>query len=162
VRDHGDLASIPTGLHAVVPADPTRGLKPGVIFTLRNRHPGVNIQQQNRLHPFYLVYVGADGQVVTDHTNVKPLLDLARAACRGQDQPLAAVCRRFNTQTHDGRDMRVYSDLLDRAIRSIVEVKQQRDIDSLFQGGQTTALVDTIAGLDDFELISFLVIQGSA
>jgi hypothetical protein len=58
--------------------------------------------------------------------------------------------------------MRVYSDLLDRAIRSIVEVKQQRDIDSLFQGGQTTALVDTIAGLDDFELISFLVIQGSA
>ena len=56
--------------------------------------------------------------------------------------------------------MRVYSDLLDQAIRSMIDVKEERDIDSLFSGGKTTALVDTISGLDDFELIAFIVIQG--
>ena len=55
--------------------------------------------------------------------------------------------------------MRFYSDLLDKAIHSMVAIKEERDIDSLFSGGKTTALVGTISGLEDFELISFLVIQ---
>jgi hypothetical protein len=46
-----------------------------------------------------------------------------------------------------------------QAIRSMIEVKEEKDLDSLFSGGKTTALVNTIAGLDDFELITFLVIQ---
>ncbi len=53
----------------------------------------------------------------------------------------------------------MYSDLLGQAIRSMVEVKEDKDIDSLFSGVNTTALVDTIKGLDDFELIAFLVVQ---
>ena len=28
-----------------------------------------------------------------------------------------------------------------------------------FSGGKTTALVNTISGLDDFELVAFLVVQ---
>jgi hypothetical protein len=162
VKQNGELGSIPNGMHAVVPADPARGLPPGVIFTLRNRNPGVNIQQQNRLHPFYLVYVARDGRVVSNHTEVKQLLDLARTACKGRDLPIVAACRQFNEATRDGRDMRVYSDLLDQAIRSIVAVKDERDIDSLFSGGKTTALIGTIAGLEDFELIAFLVIEEAA
>jgi hypothetical protein len=55
--------------------------------------------------------------------------------------------------------MRIYSNLLDQSIRSIIDVKEEKDIDSLFAGGKTSALVDTISGLDDFELITFLVIQ---
>ena len=58
--------------------------------------------------------------------------------------------------------MRAYSNLLDQAIRSMIDVKEEKDIDSLFSGGKTTALVDTISGLDDFELITFIVIQGVA
>ena len=162
VKQNGELGSIPNGMHAVVPADPARGLPPGVIFTLRNRNPGVNIQQQNRLHPFYLVYVARDGRVVSNHTEVKQLLDLARTACKGRDLAIVAACRQFNEATRDGRDMRVYSDLLDQAIRSIVAVKDERDIDSLFSGGKTTALIGTIAGLEDFELIAFLVIEEAA
>jgi ERCC4-related helicase len=158
VKAHGDLASIPNGMHAVTGADPERGLPPGVIFTLRNRNQGVNINQQNRLHPFYLVYIGTDGQVVSNHSEVKKLLDLARTACKGKDQPVAAACRRFNEATNDGREMQVYSDLLGKAINSIVAIKEERDIDSLFTGGKTTALVGSITGLEDFELISFLVI----
>ncbi len=159
VKRNGDLASVPSGMHAVVPADTARGLPPGVIFTLRNRNHGVNVNQHNRLHPFYLIYVANDGQVVSNHTEPKRLLDLARTACKGRDEPVAAACRRFNDSTDDGKNMRFYSDLLDQAIRSMVAIKEERDLDSLFSGGKTTALVDTISGLDDFELISFLVIQ---
>ena len=159
VKTHGDLGSVPNGMHAVVPADTDLGLPPGVIFTLRNRNDSININQHNRLHPYYLIYVSRDGEVIHDHTEVKRLLDLVRSGCKGQAQPVADVCRLFNEETADGRKMQVYSDLLGKTIRSMIEVKEEKDLDSLFSGGKTTALINTIAGLDDFELIAFLVIQ---
>ncbi len=159
VKTNGDLSSLPSGLHAVVPADPERGLHPGVIFTLRNRNHAVNINQQNRLHPYYLLYMGKDGNVIANHTEVKQLLDLARAACRYQPNPIPAAYGPFNQTTDDGRNMATYSALLAQAIRSIVDIKEGKDIDSLFTGKTTTALTNPIAGLNDFELLSFLVIQ---
>lgn len=155
----GDLANLPSGMHAVVPADAERGLVPGVIFTLRNRNRAVDIQQQNRLHPFYLVYIAKNGEIIADHTEVKPLLDIARAACRGRSEPIEAACRPFNKATDDGRDMGFYSDLLVQAIGSIIQVQDEKDLDSLFSGGRTSALTNLISGLDDFELMSFLVVQ---
>ena len=159
VKANGELNSMPSGMHAVVPAKPEMGLRPGVIFTLRNLNPSVNISQHNRLHPYYLVYINREGEVIHDHTEVKRLLDLARSCCRGQAQPIPDACRMFNKETADGRKMQVYSDLLGKTIRSMIDVKEEKDLDSLFSGGKTTALVNTIAGLDDFELITFLVIQ---
>jgi superfamily II DNA or RNA helicase len=161
VKANGDMTGIPNGMHAVVPAAPDRGLLPGVIFTLRNLNQGVNINQQNRLHPYYLVYIGQNGEVITNHTEVKKLLDLVRSACKGQSQPISAIYQLFNQATEDGRNMQVYSDLLGKAIRSMIDVKEDKDLDSLFSGGSTTALVNTIAGLDDFELVTFLVIQAN-
>ena len=159
IKVNGDLGHLPSGLHAVLPSNNEIGLSPGVIFTLRNRNSGVNVNQHNRLHPYYLVYINNDGEVIIDHTQVKTLLDLVRSSCKGQDIPIYDVCRQFNFDTNDGREMGRYSDLLGQAIRSMIEVKEEKDIDSLFSGVNTTALVDTIKGLDDFELISFLVIQ---
>lgn len=159
IKTHGSLELAPKGMHAVVPAQPEQGLKPGVIFTLRNRNDSVNINQHNRLHPYYLIYISGDGQVIANHTEVKKLLDLARTSCKGQSEPVEAVCRLFNRQTDEGRNMKVCSDLLNAAIRSMIDVKEEKDLDSLFSGGRTTALVNTVAGLDDFELIAFLVIM---
>ena len=159
IKTHGDLELAPKGMHAVVPAQPELGLKPGVIFTLRNRNDSVNINQHNRLHPYYLIYIAIDGQVIANHTEVKKLLDLARTSCKGRIKPITAVCRLFNEQTDEGRNMKVCSDLLNVAIRSMIDVKEEKDLDSLFSGGRTTALVNTFAGLDDFELIAFLVVQ---
>lgn len=129
---------------------------------MKNIHDSVNVNQQNRLHPFYLVYIGDDGEIVADHTEVKRLLDLIRTSCKGQIEPIRDVCRVFNERTDDGRQMGRYSDLLSSAIRSMIEVKEEKDIDSLFSGGRTTALTHTIKGLDDFELIAFLVIEGGS
>ncbi len=161
VKAHGDLANMPNGMHAVVSANPAMGLQPGVIFTLRNRTSGVQVNQHNRLHPYYLVYINRAGQVVHDHTEVKRLLDLVRTACKGQTEPVLPACQSFNQETADGRQMQAYSDLLGQSIRSMIDVKEEKDIDSLFSGGKTTALTQTITGLNDFELVSFLVIQAT-
>ena len=160
-KKYDDLENLPNGLHAILPANESIGLVPGVIFTLRNRNSGVNINQHNRLHPYYLIYISDEGQVIVAHTQVKHLLDLVRASCKGQSQPTNSLCDVFNDETKDGRDMKKYSDLLDLSIRTIIDVKQDNDIGSLFSGTNTTALVDTIKGLDDFELIAFLVIRNA-
>ncbi len=159
VKAHGDLANSPNGMHAVVSANEAMGLQPGVIFTLRNRNSGMQVNQHNRLHPYYLVYINRAGQVVHDHTEVKRLLDLVRSACKGQAEPVLPACQSFNQETADGRHMQAYSDLLSQSIRSMIDVKEEKDLDSLFTGGKTTALTNTISGLDDFELVSFLVVQ---
>lgn len=159
VKAHGEPRHVPHGMHAVVPANPGLGLEPGVIFTLRNRNPGVNVNQHNRLHPYYLVYIGRNGEVITDHTEVKRLLDLVRSGCKGHSEPISRVCQSFNEETSDGKNMQLYSELLSKTIRSMIEVKEEKDLDSLFSGGKTSALTNTISGLNDFELITFLVIQ---
>jgi len=162
LKEHGEIAGLPTGLHAVVPADPGRGLLPGVLFALRNRHPGINVGQANRLHPYYLVYIGDDGKPVAGHVDVKRLLDLLSLACKDRHAPIPEAYRPFNQSTRDGKDMNAYSRLLDEAVRSIVSVKEEKDLDSLFSPGPTTALSQGIGGLDDFELLAFLVVQGPA
>ena len=159
INKNGEISNLPSGLHSVVPSNEEYGLEPGIIFTLFNRHESVNVNQQNRLHPYYLVYISTEGEIIADHTEVKRLLDLARVACKGQTEPIKRAYELFNMKTKDGKDMNYYSDLLDQAIYSMIDVQESKDIDSLFSKGQTTALSTKIEGLDDFELISFLVIQ---
>ena len=162
LKEYGDLASAPKGLHAVIPADPAKGLHPGVLFVLRNVNVNENFNRGNRLHPHYLVYLDDEGNVIADHTEAKHLLDLVRAGCRPYDQPVTAVTRIFNASTGEGVRMEKYSELLTTAIRSMIEVTDERDIDSLFSDGPTSALTQTIAGLDDFELIAFIAVIGPA
>src|SRR6476661_4516314 len=74
MEQYGDLASSPKGLHAAVTANPERGLRTGVIFALRSVDGQAKVNRHNRLHPHYLIYLDNDGNVVTDHTEVKQLL----------------------------------------------------------------------------------------
>ena len=159
VREHGEPTNLPNGLHAVVPADPSKGLTPGIIFALRNRADHLRQNVHNRLHPFYLIYLGTDGGVIANHTEVKRLLDLARTACKGKSAPLDALCARFNAETDDGRDMRGPSGLLAKAINAMVSTKDETDLDSLFSPGRSSLLSSSIGGLDEFELVCFIVIK---
>ena len=159
VKTHPDIEKTPFGLHAVAPA--AIDAKPGVIFVLKNRSNSVNIDNQNRLHPFYMVYIGDDGTVLCDHLSPKELLDKMRFLCKGKDKPVADLCRRFNAETRDGRDMKKYSDLLGQAIASIIEVKEESDIDAFLGGSQISFTSEMMKGLDDFELICFLVIHNA-
>lgn len=157
VKNHGDLDKKPKGMHAVVPA--TDELPEGVVFILKNINNSVNIDYQNRIHPFYMVYIGIDGDVICDYLNPKKMLDDIRLLCRGKKEPIKELCQRFNEETDDGRDMTEMSELLSEAINSIIDCKEESDIDSLFSAGGTSALMSAVSGLDDFELICFLVVK---
>ena len=157
MKHNGDMDKKPRGLHAVVPA--TEELPEGVIFILKNINNSVNVDNRNRIHPFYMVYISTNGEIICDYLNPKKLLDDIRLLCRGKSKPLPEVYERFNRETDDGRNMADMSELLSEAINSIIAVKEESDIDSLFSDGGTSALMSAVSGLDDFELICFLVIK---
>ena len=147
----------PLGLNGVVPSSDL--LPPGVIYVLKNCNEGINIDRKNQLHPFYMIYLSREGQVICDHLSPKRLLDLMRLACKGGKEPNKKVCQLFNQETQDGKKMSFYSSLLQKAVECIISVNKDSDINSLFSEGATTALQNKINGLDDFELITFLVIK---
>lgn len=156
-KEHSDMDLTPFGMSAVVKA--TELVPAGVIFILKNRNNGVNIDHTNLLHPFYMVYLSDEGEVRCNHLSPKRLLDTMRLACKGKDAPDLKLCQQFNKETKDGYRMDTYSHLLQKAVESIITVKDESDIDSLFSEGNTTALAHKVKGLDDFELIAFLVIK---
>lgn len=157
IKNHPDIEKAPFGLNAVVPANDDAPA--GVIFVLKNRSDSVNIDNQNRLHPFYMVYISNDGEVICDHLSPKDMLDKMRFLCKGKTEPIPEVYKQFNKETRDGKDMSKFSELLGEAIASIIEVKDESDIDSFLGGSQVSFLSNEIKGLDDFELICFLVIR---
>lgn len=157
IKSNGDMDRIPFGLHAVVPS--TEDCPPGIMFVLKNYNESVNSDRQNRLHPFYMVYVGSDGEVIRDHLSPKSLLDTMRKLCKGQSSPVMEACRRFNVATKDGKEMGRVSELLNDAVDSIITLQQESELRSLFLPNGTTVLNTRAEGLDDFELICFLVVQ---
>lgn len=157
IKHHPDIDKSPFGLHAV--ARSTDDTPAGVIYVLKNRSNSVNIDNQNRLHPFYMVYISNDGEVICDHLSPKEMLDKMRYLCKGKTEADSELCKQFNKETRDGRNMSKYSNLLGDAIASIIEVKDESDIDIFLGGGQISFLSSEIKGLNDFELICFLVVK---
>ena len=157
IKYHPDIEKTPFGLHSVAAA--SEDTPAGVIYVLKNRSNSVNIDNQNRLHPFYMVYISKDGKVICDHLSPKQMLDKMRFLCKGKTEPITELYRQFNKETRDGRNMSMFSKLLGDAISSIIKVKEESDIDSFLGGGQISFLTNDIKGLDDFELICFLVVR---
>lgn len=157
IKHHPDIDKTPFGLHSVAAA--SEDTPAGVIYVLKNRSNSVNIDNQNRLHPFYMVYISNEGDMICDHLSPKQMLDKMRFLCKGKTEPIPELYRQFNKETRDGRNMSALSKLLGDAISSIIEVKEESDIDSFLGGGQISFLTNEIKGLDDFELICFLVVR---
>ena len=157
ISTNHDVEHTPFGLHALVHA--TDQAPAGTVFVLKNRTAGVNIDHKNQLHPFYMVYIKDDGEVLVDHLHPKDLLDKMRLLCKPLSKPDVKLCRDFNKETRDGLRMTKYSELLGLAIQSIVTKKEESDIDSFLDGYVGELFEERITGLDDFELICFLVIK---
>lgn len=154
MKEHKDLDRLPFGIHAIVHGD-----KPGVIFVLKNVNKKINIKDRNRFHPFYMVYVDMDGEILVNHLQPKDILDEMRHLAKGRNEPDKELCKEFNRVTKDGRQMQEVSKLLEDAIGSIIEAKNEEDIESFFSAGTTTFQSGGFSGLDDFELIDFLVVM---
>lgn len=156
IKTHPELEKTPLGLNAVVPSNDNNPA--GVIFVLKNRTNSINKNNQNRLHPFYMIYISNNGEIVYNHLQPKNLLDTMRHLCKGNAEPIKEVYVPFNKETKDGRNMSKYSALLQKSVESIIDIKEQADILSLFTPGGTTITKDSFKGLDDFELITMLIV----
>ncbi|NCD05997.1 MAG: ATP-dependent helicase [Spirochaetia bacterium] len=157
IKDNPDLDKTPFGLHSVVSHDEEN--PKGVIFVLKNRSNTVNINNQNRLHPFYMVYIDEKGNVICNHLSPKNMLDKMRYLCKGKKEPISNIYKIFNQETKDGKDMKQISDLLSKTISSIIDLKEETDIDSFLGGNDISFISSEIKGLNDFELICFLAIR---
>lgn len=157
IKLHPDIDKAPFGLSAVAPAG--EDTPAGVIYVLKNRSNSVNIDNQNRLHPFYMVYISDEGEVICDHLSPKNMLDKMRFLCKGKTEPIPELYKQFNKETNNGKNMEQFSRLLGDAISSIIQLKEENDIESLFKPGGTSLLANNFKGLNDFELITFLVVR---
>lgn len=159
IKEGEDYRGAPSGMHAITPKKYDIGADPGVIFVLKNINSAVNIDNTNQLHPFYLVYISDDGNILSNHLSIKHTLDILRSIARGEGEAIRELYESFNEETNDGKYMEKYSDLLSKAINSIVDVKEESDIDSLFSTGGTTVSSEKVQSLKDFELITFMVVR---
>ena len=157
LKEHPNMDLTPFGMSAVVSASEL--VEPGVMYVLKNKNNAVNIDRSNLLHPFYMVYISHTGTVICDHLSPKKLLDKMRYACKDKTEPDMTLCKQFNKETRDGKNMRHYSNLLQSVIESIITVKEESDIDYFLNGVQGNLFSNEFRGLDDFELICFLVIK---
>jgi len=157
-----DLEKAPMGMYAISSIEDEElkeQIKPGVIFTLKQVNHNAKPEESNSLYPYYMVYVYEDGTVRYNYIHTKKILDFYRKLCSGKKEILKDIVKAFNDETNDGKDMNRYSSLLEDAIDNIMGKKEEKGVASLFSKGGTTIQKSLFKGIEDFELVSFLVIK---
>lgn len=156
-----ELDTAPTGLYAVTDIDDNLhdSIKPGVIFTLRQIQGKEQTKEQNPLFPYYLVYITDEGEIKLSFLQAKQILDIYKKLCCSKHEVLTEFVAAFNKETDDGHSMKKYSDLLENAISELIGKKQEIGISSLFNRGGTTLQKSIFDGMEDFELVTFLVLR---
>jgi hypothetical protein len=139
-------------------------IEPGIIFCLRAEGQWAERQADTTypLAPIYLVHVGDDGVVVLPYTQAKRILDRLKRLCLGKELPDDPAYTLFERQTKQGADMKAARDRLAVAIASISGKSEERAVASLFTPGGTHAIRGEFAGMDDFEVLAFLVVLPEA
>jgi hypothetical protein len=162
----GKLESLPFGTFAVTTGQSSgeSAIPPGVIFCLRAVGEAAlkAIEPGYPLAPHYVVHVGDDGAVLLPFTQAKQALDRLKRLCNGRDLPDAGASARFDKTTKDAKDMSAAQDLLAKAVASVVGKKEERAVVSLFTPGGTHAMKGEFQGINDFEVVAFLVVLSEA
>jgi SNF2 family DNA or RNA helicase len=155
----GKLEALPLGTFAVT-SSPELGIPPGILFCLRAEGEAAAklFEPGYPLAPHYLVHVGDDGAVLLPFTQAKTAFDRLKRVCVGRDLPDAEACARFDQATRQGADMAQARKLLAAAVASVIGKKEERAVASLFTPGGTHAMKGEFAGINDFEVVAFLVL----
>lgn len=156
-----ELETAPSGIYSIVKIekDLQDTLKPGVIFLLRQINGEAESKDQNALSPYYLVYVNEDKTIEFNYTHSKKIMDYYKKLCSGNKEVYKDLVSEFNKETNDGYNMTKYSSLLGIAIENILGKKSETGISSLFSKGGTNLVKKDIVGLEEFELITFLILK---
>ena len=137
-------------------------IEPGVFFCLRSENTKVKTDSSYALAPYYLVYVANNGEVLLNFQHTKKILDFLKKLSLGRSNPDNEAVRRFNIATSNASDMSQYQSLLAKAVAAITGKEEEKGVESLFQRGGTTLSKESFRGADDFEVVSYLIIQGDA
>lgn len=156
LESHPELEKVPKGLQSILSVDKEKA--EGAIFVLKNKDELRGRNQKNQLHPYYILYVNSEGDLVVSPEESKKILDLLGTLCRGKTQPLQDLVNQYNRKTKDGKEMSGYSKLLQQAIEQLMEQDQLSTMDALFNFGTVNLMNSSIEGMDDFELICFFAL----
>lgn len=148
-----EIKKVPNGVYSV-----TDGEKQGVLFCFKHSSLSEKPKSDSSLYPYYLLYISNNGEILLGNGQAREVVKLFRKLCYGKYQPIPELFNKFFNRTNNTEDMIFYSDLLNKAINSIKGSEEEKAIQSVFDfGGFNNAFADESA--DDFELISFLVVE---
>lgn len=157
----GLLEKYPSGIYAVtdIPEKMKNDCDPGVIFCLKQTKYSEKEKSNSSIHPYYLVYVKDDGEILVKYNNPKLALDAYKGLCANNKEVLVDLVNEFNKETKNASDMSKYTGLLEKVVNDIKGIAEKKGVASLFSFGKSSVIDNTITGINDFELISFLVIK---
>jgi len=154
-----DLESTPTGIYSIVDTDLPE-IPAGLIFCLRQLHPGKDDRlEYNPISPYFLVFISEEGEIIFSFTQSKKVLDYYQKLCSGKNEVLQDLVDAFKAETQNLGIMSAYTEALERAAEHIKGKSEEKGTASLFSSGGTAAIKEVIRSLDDFEMISYLIIR---
>ncbi|PHR69887.1 MAG: helicase [Arcobacter sp.] len=154
------LKRSPLGVHSVLlnQDNPNGTIGTGTIFCVRLLKNEVHTDNYS-LEPYYLVYIDNNNEIKLGFTSAKTILDIYKNLCMGEESAIREAVKLFEEETENYSNMSHYTTQLKTAVESILGKKEESGMDSLFSRGGTTISSDSFSGLEDFELISYLVIK---
>ena len=156
-----ELEKAPSGIYSIIniPEEFKDTLQPGVIFLLKQVEGEIESKDQNALSPYYMIYVNEDQTIGFNYTHSKKIMDYYKKLCTGEKEVYEDLVDKFNQETENGTNMGKYSNLLTVAIDNVLGKKEETGIQSLFTKGGTVTVRQDREGLEDFELITFLILK---
>jgi SNF2 family DNA or RNA helicase len=155
------LESTPSGFYATISQNGTNieDITPGAIFCLKDIHGKVELDPHYALSPYYIVYVAEDGTIIYNHLQSKKSLDIFKKLCSINKTIDTQAVANLNKTTQNGKNMSTYQYMLEATIQSIIGKTEEKGIESLFSRGGTSLTQDNFSALEDFEVISYLIIK---
>jgi len=153
IQNVPEIKKVPKGVYSV-----TDGDNAGVLFCFKHRNDANKPKSDSSLYPYYLIYMRNNGEVFYGNGQAREVVKQFRKLCYKKKQPIMELFQQFFVRTNNAKDMQFYSDLLNKAIKSIKGEEESKATQLMFDfGGFNNAFAEETA--DDFELISFLVVE---
>lgn len=148
-----EVKKVPKGIYSVTDSD-----NKGVLFCFKHSNDAAKPKSDSSLYPYYLIYMLNDGQVLYGNGQAREVVKQFRRLCYGKEQPLMELFEKFFVKTNNVENMEFYSNLLNKAIQSIKGEEESKAAQMMFDfGGFQSSFANETT--DDFELVSFLVVE---
>lgn len=152
-----ELVTAPTGMYAITDADLLEEAEPGIILTLKQLSN--EDKEPTGLYPYLVIYMRQDGSIKLNHLHANQILSIYKKLAKGKNTVFQSLVDQFNSETQEGKNMEEYSYLLTQALEEIKGKTEEVGIQSLFAPGGTHFESADNLQIEDFELISFLIIR---